>query len=89
MKDFQVYVCRNEHTNYIEVDKTRGECKICGSPISMIFGIMVRGESEDELSRESKYNSDSKSLLFKGITRGWYLELLSEGKDIYFKRNKK
>lgn len=63
MKDFQIYVCRNEHTNYVEVDKKRRECKICGSPTSMIAGVTVRGESEDELSRESEYNSDSEQVL--------------------------
>ena len=69
MKDFQIYVCHNEHTNYIEVGKKRPECKICGSPTTEIFGVIVRGESADELSRESEYDSDSESVLFSGITR--------------------
>ena len=69
MKDFQVYHCRNDHVNYIEAGKKRTECKICGSPLSKIDGVTVRGESADELSRESEYDSDSESLLFKGITR--------------------
>ena len=63
MKDFQVYVCSNDHTTYVEKGKTRQECKICGSHASPMHGIFVRAESEDELSRESEYDSDPESLL--------------------------
>ena len=69
MKDFQVYYCRNDHTTYVEKGKTVPECKICGSQLTMIFGVLVRGESADELSRESEYDRSSESLLFTGITR--------------------
>ena len=69
MKDFQVYHCRNDHVNYVEVGKSKNDCKICGSPLTMIYGVLVRGESADELSIESEYNSDTKSLVFTGIER--------------------
>jgi hypothetical protein len=58
MKDFQVYVCSNEHTNYVEAGKKRGQCKICGAPTTKISGVQVRAKSEDELSRESEYDSN-------------------------------
>jgi rRNA maturation endonuclease Nob1 len=70
MKDFQIYVCHNDHTNYVEVGKNRHECKICGAALSIIYGVTLRAESEDELSRESEYDSNSESFLSSGTTRG-------------------
>jgi hypothetical protein len=68
MKDFSVYYCDNDHTNYLEIGKEKHKCKICGLPLRKIFGITVRAESEDELSRQSSYDSSSESLLSARIT---------------------
>jgi len=70
MKDFQIYVCHNDHTNYVEVGKTRQECKICGAPMSIIYGVTLRAESEDELSRESEHDSNPEPFLSAGGARG-------------------
>ena len=59
MKDFQVYYCRNDHTNFVESGKERYDCKICRSQITKVHGVLVKGESEDELSKESKYDRSS------------------------------
>lgn len=50
MKDFMIYNCCNDHINFVEVGTERYECKICGSSISIEYGMLVRAESEDELS---------------------------------------
>jgi len=63
MKYFYLYVCHNEHTNYVEENETRTECKICASSISKKHGITVRAESEDELSRESTHDNTPESFL--------------------------
>jgi len=54
----------------VEVGKNRHECKICGAALSIIYGVTLRAESEDELSRESEYDSNSESFLSSGTTRG-------------------
>ncbi len=70
MKDYQIYVCRNDHTNYVEKGKSNPDCKICGTATSVVYGVIVRAESDDELSRESEHDSYPESSLSAGGAGG-------------------
>ena len=68
MKRFYVYQCRNSHINYIERGKNVPDCKECGFQLSLVHGVTVGAESEDELSRKPEYDDSAESILSARIT---------------------